>query len=84
MGFTAPSVQGQAEAIQQALKAGVLPDSVSYVETHGTGTRLGDPIEIAALTKVVSSEDAEERVLRDRFTVKTNVGTWIQRPVLRA
>jgi phthiocerol/phenolphthiocerol synthesis type-I polyketide synthase E len=52
-GFTAPSVDGQVEAITIAQTlAGVNPRSISYVETHGTGTALGDPIEIAALTEV--------------------------------
>jgi len=50
--FTAPSVDGQAEAIAlaQAL-GGIDPDTISYVECHGTGTALGDPIEVAALTQ---------------------------------
>ena len=50
--FTAPSVDGQSEAIAlaQAL-AGIDPDTISYVECHGTGTALGDPIEVAALTQ---------------------------------
>jgi acyl transferase domain-containing protein len=52
VGFTAPGVTGQADVIAMAqaisdVKAG----DVSYVETHGTGTSLGDPIEIAALTQ---------------------------------
>ena len=52
VGFTAPSVGGQAEVIAEAqAMAGFEPDSLSYVEAHGTGTRLGDPIEIAALTR---------------------------------
>ncbi len=52
VGFTAPSIEGQAEVIAtaQAL-AGVDPASVGYVEAHGTGTALGDPIEVAALTQ---------------------------------
>ena len=49
-GFTAPGPEGQARVIVEALgMAGVRPDSIAYVETHGTGTKLGDPIEIAAL-----------------------------------
>src|SRR4029450_6762092 len=50
--FTAPSVDGQAEAIAlaQAL-GGIDPDPISYVECHGTGTARGDPIEVAALTQ---------------------------------
>jgi amino acid adenylation domain-containing protein/FkbH-like protein/FkbM family methyltransferase len=53
VGFAAPSAVGQTECIQQALKvANVSPRNISYVEAHGTGTRLGDPIEIEALTEV--------------------------------
>lgn len=53
VGFTAPSVEGQAQVIAMAhALADVEPDSITYVETHGTGTELGDPIEIAALTEV--------------------------------
>src|SRR5262249_38423469 len=52
VGYTAPSVEGQAEVIAQAqARASIAPDSIAYVETHGTGTPLGDPIEIAALTR---------------------------------
>ncbi|MFN6470955.1 MAG: beta-ketoacyl synthase N-terminal-like domain-containing protein [Nostoc sp. SerVER01] len=50
--YTAPSVNGQAEVIVEALaNAGIDADDISYVETHGTGTAAGDPVEIAALTK---------------------------------
>ncbi|MCK4785650.1 MAG: polyketide synthase, partial [Desulfobacteraceae bacterium] len=50
-GYTVPSVDGQAEVIAMALAlSGVTADSIDYVETHGTGTPLGDPVEIAALT----------------------------------
>ncbi|NNC08842.1 alpha/beta fold hydrolase, partial [Corallococcus exiguus] len=52
-GFAAPSVQGQAAVIREALSvAGVAPSDVSYVEAHGTATALGDPIEVAALKQV--------------------------------
>lgn len=51
--FTAPSVDGQAQAIAMAQAYADFPaDSISYIETHGTATPLGDPIEIAALTQV--------------------------------
>jgi phthiocerol/phenolphthiocerol synthesis type-I polyketide synthase E len=51
VGYTAPSVDGQAEVIRKAQRvAGVHPDQVGYVEAHGTGTELGDPIEVAALS----------------------------------
>jgi acyl transferase domain-containing protein len=57
--YLAPSVAGQADAIVEALAvADTDADSISYIETHGTGTTVGDPIEIAALTRAfrVSTE----------------------------
>lgn len=49
-GYTAPSVAGQSEAIRRAYeRSGIAPETIGYVETHGTGTALGDPIEIQAL-----------------------------------
>ncbi|WP_010500217.1 beta-ketoacyl synthase N-terminal-like domain-containing protein [Paenibacillus elgii] len=51
-GFTAPSPEGQAEVIADALAlSGVHPDTISYVEAHGTATPIGDPIEITGLTR---------------------------------
>ena len=59
VGYTAPSVEGQAQVIVQALAvAGVDPASIDYVEAHGTGTELGDPIEIAALSQAYGPEVA--------------------------
>ncbi|MFC5833456.1 SDR family NAD(P)-dependent oxidoreductase [Nonomuraea insulae] len=53
VGFTAPSVRGQARVIAEALSvAGVEPRAIGYVEAHGTATRLGDAVEVAALRKV--------------------------------
>jgi acyl transferase domain-containing protein len=55
VGFTAPSVDGQAEAIVMALaQADFDPGTISYVEAHGTATPLGDPIEVAALIQAFS------------------------------
>jgi len=51
VGYTAPSIEGQAAVISEALEiAGVDPDTISYVEAHGTATPLGDPIEVEGLT----------------------------------
>ncbi len=51
-GYTAPGVEGQAQVIVRAQKMARIPaDSITYIEAHGTGTPLGDPIEMAALTK---------------------------------
>src|SRR6202161_4180433 len=51
MSFTAPAVDGQAEVFSLAQEmAGFAPDSISYIEAHGTATPLGDPVEMEALT----------------------------------
>lgn len=74
VGFTAPSVHGQAEVIRAAqLIAGVAADTIGYVEAHGTGTTLGDPIEIAALTQAFRA-DTERRGFCAIGSVKTNIG----------
>ncbi|CAM2006241.1 non-ribosomal peptide synthetase/type I polyketide synthase [Acanthopleuribacter pedis] len=53
LGYTAPGVDGQSQVIKAALTmAGVDPATIGYVETHGTGTALGDPVEVEALTRV--------------------------------
>ncbi len=55
IGFTAPSLQGQSAVISEALAvAGIGPAEIGYIEAHGTGTSLGDPIEIAALNRAFS------------------------------
>jgi len=73
--FTAPSVDGQAEAIAlaQAL-GGIDPETISYIECHGTGTELGDPIEIAGLTQAFRSGGAQGKGFCYIGSVKTNVG----------
>jgi acyl transferase domain-containing protein len=74
VGFTAPSVEGQARAISEALSlAEVEPSSIGYVETHGTATPLGDPIEIAALSLAYSGQDLPARSCAIG-SVKSNVG----------
>ena len=73
-GYTAPSIDGQAEVIAAALGAAQIEaESVSYVETHGTGTSLGDPIEIAALTKAFRYGTDKSRFCAIG-SVKTNIG----------
>ena len=73
IGFAAPSVQGQADVIAEALAmAEVDPETITYVEAHGTGTRLGDPIEAKALATVLS-EGRSDGVCAVG-SVKTNIG----------
>src|SRR5699024_5069083 len=73
VGYTAPSVAGQSQVIAAALAAAeVEPRTISAIEAHGTGTQLGDPIEIAALSKVFAGIDAPtESVIS---SVKSNIG----------
>ncbi len=72
--YTAPSVIGLAEVIEQAMEFGqVKADSISYVECHGTGTALGDPIEVHGLTKAFRASTTKENFCA-LGSVKTNVG----------
>ncbi|MEA2601554.1 MAG: hypothetical protein QOF89_2546 [Acidobacteriota bacterium] len=72
-GFTAPSIDGQAQVIAEALSvAGVEPASIGYVEAHGTGTELGDPIEIAALAQAFGPRAPRGGTLVG--SLKTNIG----------
>ncbi|MTD15353.1 SDR family oxidoreductase [Nakamurella sp. YIM 132087] len=76
VGFTAPSVVGQARVVADALAdAGVRGADVGYVEAHGTGTELGDPIEVAALTMAFAATGAAgDPGSCGIGSVKTNVG----------
>ena len=74
LGITAPSVEAQTRVILKAWKnANIDPETISYIEAHGTGTRLGDPIEVEALTKAF-----EKFIGKKQFcavgSVKTNIG----------
>lgn len=74
VGYTAPSIKGQAEVIAEAIAlAEVEPESISYVEAHGTGTALGDPIEIEALSQVYQAQ-TDKKGFCALGSVKTNVG----------
>jgi acyl transferase domain-containing protein/acyl carrier protein len=75
VGFTAPSVDGQAEVIARALTLGEIdPETVTYVETHGTATTLGDPIEIAGLTRAFRSSGGRRRGYCAIGSIKSNLG----------
>ncbi len=74
IGYTAPSVEGQAQVIARAQQmAGVSAESISYLEAHGTGTPLGDPIEVAALTRAFRSTTNAKQFC-SLGTAKANVG----------
>lgn len=74
VGYTAPGIKGQAEVITEAIELSeVDPKTIGYIEAHGTGTPMGDPIEVAALTDVFRAYST-----RTGFcalgSVKSNVG----------
>lgn len=78
---TAPNPEAQAEVIKKAyLSAGIHPDTVTYIETHGTGTQLGDPVEIEGLKSAFSQLEGEygvrtkEQSYCGLGSVKTNIG----------
>ena len=72
--YTAPSVDGQVEVYSAAYEnAGVTPDTLTYVECHGTATPMGDPIEIAALTQAFRAH-TDRRGFCAIGSLKTNIG----------
>ncbi|MDP4350019.1 colibactin polyketide synthase ClbC, partial [Escherichia coli] len=72
VGYTAPSVSGQASVIESALEmAETEPETISYIEAHGTGTPVGDPIEIEALTRAFQTE---QKGFCRLGSVKANIG----------
>ncbi|WP_058542717.1 type I polyketide synthase [Pseudomonas fluorescens] len=75
--FAAPSSQGQAQVIERALEnAEVSAATLDFVETHGTGTPLGDPIEFKALMDVFTQHGAKANTCA-LGSVKTNIGHLI-------
>lgn len=69
--YLAPNIAGQAEAVSRAwAQAGFDPSTVGYIEAHGTGTPMGDPIEVAALAKIFHGDNGTCRL----GSVKGNVG----------
>ncbi|MGB8377206.1 MAG: beta-ketoacyl synthase N-terminal-like domain-containing protein, partial [Rhodanobacteraceae bacterium] len=73
--FTAPSVDGHAGVISMAQSlAGIDPETISYIEAHGTGTALGDPIEIAGLTQAFRAGGAEDNGFCAIGSIKSNIG----------
>ena len=74
VGYTAPSVGGQADVIAEAQSiAGVAPETIAYVEAHGTATPLGDPVEMQALTQAFRS-GTDRKHFCGVGSVKTNIG----------
>jgi acyl transferase domain-containing protein/acyl carrier protein len=74
VGFTAPSVDGQVEVVAEAQAvAGVSPESIGYVEAHGTATPMGDPIEVRALTKAFRA-GTERKQFCAIGSIKPNIG----------
>jgi non-ribosomal peptide synthase protein (TIGR01720 family) len=74
IGYTAPSVGGQVNVIRAAqLMAEVEPETITYIEAHGTGTKLGDPIELAALKRVFD-DSTDKRHFCAIGSVKSNIG----------
>ncbi|MBF0099477.1 MAG: amino acid adenylation domain-containing protein [Desulfobacterales bacterium] len=76
VGFTAPSIEGQANVILDAqTMAKISADDISFIETHGTGTDLGDAVEVAALTQAFKQNSkAEKHGYCTIGSVKANVG----------
>ncbi|MCU0287786.1 MAG: type I polyketide synthase [Acidobacteria bacterium] len=72
--YAAPSVDAQAIVVAQAIaSAGVHPETIGYIETHGTGTNLGDPIEMTALTQAFRAS-TDKKQFCAIGSVKTNIG----------
>ncbi|OAB38376.1 non-ribosomal peptide synthetase [Paenibacillus glacialis] len=74
IGITAPNPTAQTEVIQAAWKdAGIHPDTLTFIEAHGTGTKLGDPVEFSALEKAFENYTDRKQYCA-LGSVKTNIG----------
>lgn len=74
MGITTPNPEAQRDLIQQAINvAGISPESISYIEAHGTGTLIGDPIELKALTEIFRRSSSQSQYC-GVGSVKSNIG----------
>lgn len=74
-GYTAPSVEGQAKAIRLAqASANLSPSKISYIEAHGTGTPIGDPIEIEALRQTFREDRQATELTAERASGSANYG----------
>lgn len=79
IGYTAPSIGGQAKVMAEAMDlAGINSDSVTYIETHGTGTELGDPVEVAAMTQAFKATAVNAETQKKQYcaigSAKPNIG----------
>lgn len=74
VGYSAPSIEGQSQVIRKSMDmANISPKSIRYLEAHGTGTEVGDPIEITALTEAFGGCSGERQFCAIG-SVKTNIG----------
>jgi len=74
IGFSSPSIKGQSEVIYRAMEvAGTPPETIQYIEAHGTGTELGDPVEVEGLTRAFRAK-TPLRQFCSLGSVKGNLG----------
>ncbi|GAA0365676.1 beta-ketoacyl synthase N-terminal-like domain-containing protein [Bacillus horti] len=75
LGIMAPNPKGQLQVLSDAYSdAGFSPDEISYIEAHGSGTAIGDPIEVNALSKIFSESAKANKQSIGIGSVKTNIG----------
>lgn len=73
-GYTVPNADAQADVVRRAFeRSGLQPSRLSYLEAHGTGTSLGDPIEIRGVTKALAADFAEDQTC-PVGSIKSNIG----------